>query len=80
MKCRQKLGLGAAFCASMLSLSACGIPSLIYGPPEAYEDSGGQTPIGTPEYSTIDESEDVQAVYGPPTLEDAPTGSGDHLP
>lgn len=34
MKRRQKIGLGAAFCAGMLALSSCSTPQPLYGAPD----------------------------------------------
>lgn len=73
MKRRPKIGLGAAFCAGMLSLSACNTEQPLYGVPDAVE-------IDDPAYSAVDESEEIQAVYGPPALDDAPALSRGDVP
>ena len=64
MKKIKRLGFGAAFCAGMLSLSACAsAPQGAYGPPPAEPD---------PDLSVTEE--EIQDVYGPPVAEegDAP--------
>ena len=59
VKKKKILGFGAAFCAGMLSLSACGQQQCSYGPPPSESDS---------EYSVTEE--EVQDVYGPPVAEE----------
>lgn len=57
MKHFNKKSLSAAFCAGMLSLSACTEPVSVYGPPSSVQTQAGMQSV----------TEEPQDVYGPPS-------------
>ena len=63
MKQSRKKAVSAAFCAGMLSLSACTEPVSVYGPPSSMQTQAGMQSV----------TEEPQDVYGPPAAgEEAP--------
>ena len=52
----RKRAISAAFCAGMLSLSACTEPVDVYGPPSSMQTQSGMQSV----------TEEPQVVYGPP--------------